>query len=228
MAHSDKTIVFPSRIIDEEERNKRHEAIADFAKNLPEYLKQLAAEGLPTDLKAVNEFADMDEAAYTAHVKQLFKNYLSRIGFCPTAERKRIADNFNQMLENTAPAVAWLHDFKTSGYGFKEDEQGNVTADTKQAYKEADAQTETPIDTAKLMEYREQWVHVAQAWQQLNKWERKHGLNESDPNGKVYYVGYDYGQKFPGEVPATFMFAKMEQENYNAIFLNAFGHSFAK
>lgn len=225
---SKKQSIFPAKIVNKEERAKRHGEINRFAENLPEYLKQLAAEGLPTDLKAVNEFADMDEAAYTAHVKQLFKNYLSRIGFCPTAERKRIADNFNQMLENTAQAVAWLHNFKTSGYSFKEDEQGNVTADTEQAHKEADAQTETPIDAAKLTEYRDQWAHVAQAWRQLNEWERKHGLLESDPKGKVFYLNHFSGQDYPGEVPATFMFAKMDQENYNDIFLSAYGKHFAK
>lgn len=223
---SKKQTIFPTKIVDKGERSKRHDEINRFAENLPDYLKQLSAEGLPTDLKAVNEFANMDEAAYTAHVKQLFKNYLSRIGFCPTAERKRIANNFNQMLENTAQAVAWLHNFKDSGYGFKEDEQGNVIADTEQAYKEADTQTETPIDSVKLTEYREQWAHVAEAWQQLNAWEKKHGLKESDPDGTVFFLRHFSGQDYPGEAPATFMFAKMRQENYNDIFLSAYGKHF--
>lgn len=228
MAHSDKTIVFPSHIIDEEERKKLHDAIEDFAKNLPEYLNQLASESLPTDLKAVNVFADMDEAAYVAHVKKLFKDYLSRVGFCPTDERKRIADNFNVMLERTKDAVAWLHNFKASGYKFKEDEQGKVIADTEQANKEADAQSETPIDAAKLTEYREQWAHVAQAWQQLNEWEKKHGLKETDPNAKIFFINHYGGYNYHGEVHASFMFAKMEQDNYNDIFLSAFGRRFAK
>lgn len=103
---SKKKSIFPTEIVNEEERRRKHRFIERFVADLPGYIDALNAEGLPTDIKAIDEFADMDEAAYVAHVKKLFKQYLDRIGFCPTDERKRIADNFNAMFERTKDTVA--------------------------------------------------------------------------------------------------------------------------
>lgn len=227
MAQSAK-YTFPSEIIDEKRRHELRDGIERFAEALPGYLATLQDEGLPTDIDAVNRFADMDEAAYTAHVKKLFKDYLSRIGFCPKSEQKRIADNFNTMLEHTAPAVAWLHNYKAGGYGFKV-EDGKVIADTTEAYKTADAQTATPIDAEALAEYRAQWAMIAEAWKRLNTWEKKHGIPETQADAHLHFVNYiGEGVANLGEVTATYMLGKQGNANFNDIFLKVFGEYFAK
>lgn len=219
---------FPSEIIDEKRRYELRDGIERFAEALPGYLATLEAEGLPTDIDAINQLADMDEAAYIAHVKKLFKDYLTRLGFCPKSERRRIADNFNGMLERTATAVAWLHNYKAGGFGFKV-EDDKVIADTSEAYKTADAQTATPIDTEALAEYRELWGKVAEMFARLNAWERKHGLPETQADGHFNFVNYiadDYADV--AEVSTAYMIGKQGNEGFNDIFLKVFGQHFAK
>lgn len=225
---ADIKYTFPSEIIDEKRRYELRDGIERFAEALPDYLATLEAEGISADIDTINQLAEMDEAAYIAHVKKLFKDYLARLGFCPKSEQKRIADNFNGMLERTAPAVAWLHDYKAGGYGFRVLD-GKVIADTSEAYKTADAQTATPIDTELLAEYRELWSKVADVFARLNAWEKKHGLPETRADGQFYFVNYvAAGYANVGELPTAYMIGKQGDEGFNDVFLRVFGQYFIK
>lgn len=223
-----KQSIFPAEIVNEEERRRKHRFIDRFVAGLPGYIGVLKAEGLPTDIEAINAFADMDEAAYVAHVKKLFKQYLNRIGFCPTDERKRIADNFNALLERTSETIAWLHGYKIEGYGFKTDKDGNVIADTSAAHKVADDETATPIDADRLTVYYEQWLKIAVAWNDLNRYEEENGLPVTNPDSKLGFITSAGGMNAYGETTPLWMATRTTAENHKDVFLKTFGRNFAK
>lgn len=225
---SKKKSIFPAEIVNEEERRRKHRFIERFVADLPGYIDALNVEGLPTDIKAIDEFADMGEAAYVAHVKKLFKQYLDRIGFCPTDERKRIADNFNAMFERTKDTVAWLHGYKSDGYGFTTDKDGKVIADTSTAHKVADNETATPIDADKLTAYYEQWLKISVAWADLNRYERENGLPVTNPDAKLGFITSAGGLNAYGETTPLWIATKTDAENHKDIFLKTFGQNFAK
>lgn len=223
-----KQTIFPAQRIDEETRSKQHRYVENFVEALPKYIESLQAEGLPTDINNINTYADMDAEAYVSHVKGLFKSYLSRIGICPAKERKRIADNFNELLEHTQDTIAWLHDYKAAGYEFTTDKDGNVIADTTKAHELVDASTATDIDTNGLTEYLEQWRAIAEAWNRLNAYEQAHGLSQSKAGQKIGFTAYFARRQVYGETNPQWLIENIGTEQFNKVFFDAFSRYFDK
>ncbi len=222
-----KKIKFPAVFIEKQERNNKRERIEDYIKQYPEQIAVLADENIldPSNMESVCNIASMSEADYIKHVQGLFKAYLSRIGFAPKGEKKRIADNFNEMLERTKDAVNWLHGFMQSGYKFTTDKDGNVIPDEDGAYKKADEDTETPVNTAKLTEYYNLWSDVAGAWKRLNEFEEANGMGATQPETPVYFTREYCHQVSLGEMKPRGIIKNIADTE---IFFEVFGAKFKR
>ncbi len=229
METKNKTI-FPAELIDEQKREEAHDFINTFVEELPAHLALLEDEGIldASDLNSVEVISAMSEADYIKHVQGLFKAYLSRIGFAPKGEKKRIADNFNAMMERTTKAVSWLHAYKERGFGFKMGKDGKAIADTEEAHNKADKDTATAVDTAELTAYYEQWARIAEAWKQLNEYERKHGLSETRPDSKLPFVYFVAGANNLGELTPTLLIRDFGKDTTPDRFFRLFANNFKK
>lgn len=225
MATSKKQPTFPGSVIDKQERRDRRKAIERYIEGFPEKIAELSDERIldAKDIESVNNIASMSSEDYTAHIKGLFKSYLSRVGFCPQEERKRIADNFNSMLERTAGTVEWLHNFKEAGYKFKTDKDGLVIPDAEGAFKKADEDTEDPVNVAKLTEYYNLWKGLAEAWQHLNDFERSNGMGATTSDTKIGYMREYAGSIFYGEAMAKTIIRDIADTD---LFFEIFGSRF--
>lgn len=229
MATSKKLSMFPTEIVDTLERNNRYKAIRRYTNNAPEILSRLEQEGIldSRDLASVSKISEMSQEDYGRHIQGLFKAYLSRVGFCPHEEKKRIADNFNTLLERTRGDVEWLHAFVSSGYKFMLDADGRVIPDVEYSRRIADNETVTVIDADKLTQYHEVWEKVVEAVAALNAYERENGLTETKLDKPISYLHSSNGMTHYIETTTTKLIRNFREDEWKSIFFEMFANKFA-
>lgn len=223
MANSKKNI-FPTEIVNEIEYKQNCEYIKQLAQSLPEQLAILQKEGLANTLTEIEELSAMDNDAYLALIKRLYREYLSKIGFCPSAEKQRVIRNFDALFDSTKDAVAYLHEFKENGYNFVLGKNGEVQADTEKSRQIAKEQCTTKINADALSEYWEQWAKLRDAWQALHEWEKAHNMSETLFGENFSFV------TSKGELGLRNIehMITSQDENFNDIFFKMFAYKFAQ
>lgn len=154
--------------------------------NFKYYLPILVENKLPTTEKDLREWMkefDLEEfeKTYTAYFRKCADDYLSRQGWLPNDEKKRIVKSFMdiaKLTERAAGAVlGWMEDYPVK------EVDGIVAPDINGAEEVIIAQCTQALDTKKIADYWSMLVKLHNYYLSVVRWQNK---NSIDPNAVFY------------------------------------------
>lgn len=152
-----------------------------------EALEVLKAEDIPTDLPTLKKIMVSDEA-FNEWVGKAMDSYVGKLGFIPKPERKRIKEQFFEVVKKTKnernTIAVFLSDAK---YTIVQDKDGSLRYDWEEAEKGA-TERATKRFSNEDVEYYGMLSKVVEALRELYKWEEDH----------TYCHFKDWGEPFTG------------------------------
>jgi hypothetical protein len=168
-----KEVLFDEEIFNEKVYADTRKKYEEMAEKLPDLLASLAAEGLPTDWRFVEDIT-CNESAFREWVN-MQKEERHKGKFLTISELERLSEELNDFYDRVIPTVNAIRRMRIERLPLF-DADGLITVDFEKIEQIARKAATTRINATKIQAYWEQVNKVVDAMAELRSFEEKNGL----------------------------------------------------
>ena len=168
-----KEVLFDEEIFNEKVYADTRKKYEEMAEKLPDLLASLAAEGLPTDWRFVEDIT-CNESAFREWVN-MQKEERHKGKFLTISELERLSEELNDFYDRVIPTVNAIRRMRIERLPLF-DADGLISVDFEKIEQIARKAATTRINATKIQAYWEQVNKVVDAMAELRSFEEKNGL----------------------------------------------------
>jgi hypothetical protein len=187
-----KEMLFSEEIFDEKVYTDTRKKYEDMAEQLPDLLASLAAEGLPTDWRFVDDITH-NESAFREWVNRQ-KEERHKGKFLTINELERLSEELNDFYDRVIPTVNAIRRMRIERLPIVSVDD-LITVDMDKVEQMARKAATTRINATKIQAYWEQVSKVVDAMSELREFEDRNGL-PSFVNEELVFVKQGRPQRY--------------------------------
>lgn len=163
-----------------------------------------------------------DEKVFAAYFRDMRDAYLLKVGRIPKTEKMRICQSYQAAADTVYPNLVKVKNATDAGLVLTE-KNGKVSVDGQKAEEVAKERSTTRVDAEQMGEYYKKVMGVLEAMQEVQDWERGHGVPVfCEPGGKRIFTRKVSGNVLPAEVTLETFLKKPSKELFFLMFADVF------